>query len=154
MSQGMSRRLWISSRMLLVGFVLFAVYSILAAVFREQIAVYQYGTFTGEDLQGLAEATRHFAFDQVLLASLMGAGLSICCGGLVWLGLTRRLTWAFLAGLVGGSLGLVPLMTVHIHQASWIMFIADNACLIWITLGLTIGMREIPQSFRTGAADR
>ncbi len=148
MKQDMSRRMRISSRLTVAGFFLFALYGILAAVFREQIAVYQYHAFSGEDLRALAEVTQHFAFDQVLLVGLMGAGLAICAGALVWLGITRRLGLAFILGLVGGAVGVAPLMTIHISQSAWIMFIVDNACLVWITIGLTIGMREIPQLFR------
>ncbi len=76
MSQAISRRMRISSRLIFTGFSLFTIYGILAAIFREQIAVYQYQSFSGADLRTLAEVTQYFAFDQVLLVGLMGAGLA------------------------------------------------------------------------------
>ena len=153
MKQDMSRRMRISSRLIVAGFFFFALYGILAAILREQIAVYTYHTFSGEDLPALAEVSRYFAFDLVLQVSLMGAGLAICAGALVWLGITRRLGLVFILGLVGGSVGVVPLMIIHIHQSAWIMVIIDNVCLFWITTGVTIGMREIPQLFRRKGED-
>ena len=143
----------ISSRLIVAGFFFFALYGILAAILREQIAVYTYHTFSGEDLPALAEVSRYFAFDLVLQVSLMGAGLAICAGALVWLGLTRRLGWIFIVGIAGGAVGVVPLMIIHIHQSAWFMVIADNACLIWITAGSTIGMREIIRLFRGNGVD-
>ena len=153
MKQDMSRRMRISSRLMYTGFFLFTIYGVLAAIFREQIAAYQYNAFSSADLRTLAEVTQYFAFDQVLLVGLMGAGLAICAGALVRLGLNRRLGLAFIAGIAGGAVGLIPLMIIHIHQSAWFMVIADNACLIWITVGSTVGMKEIILLFRRKGVD-
>jgi len=148
MKQEMSRRMRISSRMIVAGCSLYAVYGILAAVFRESIAVYQYRAFSGGDLGTLVESSQHFTFDLVLLVGLLGAGLSICAGALFWLAFTRRLGSAFILVLVASFVGLAPLSTVHMAQGAWILFMVDGICLAPIAVGLLFGIREIPKIFR------
>jgi len=143
MKQGISRRMQISARLMVLGCLLFLIYGILAAFLKEAVAVYEYRAFSGGDLLALTEASQHFAFSLVLRVSLMGAALAICAGTLFWLGLTRGMGSAVIIGLIGGLVGLAPLAGAHLNQGSWIMFIADNICLLGIGLGLLIGGGEI-----------
>ncbi len=148
MKQGISRKMQLSARLMVLGCLLFVIYGILAAFLREAVAVYEYRTFSGGDLLALTEASQHFAFSLVLRVSLMGVALAICAGALFWFGLTKGMGSAVILALIGGLVGLVPLAGAHLNQGAWIMFIADNICLLGIGLGLLVGGGEILELFR------
>jgi hypothetical protein len=143
MEQGMTGRLRIGTWMIAAGCFLFTVYGIGAAVFSEPIAAYQYQAAGSGDLHALPDAIQEFSSVLVMIIGLLGAGLAICSGALFWLGLSRGIRGAFLAGLIGGAIGLTGLLVTHLHHSAWFLFIADNLCLFFIGTGITIATREI-----------
>ncbi len=153
MENEMSGRLKVCAWMIMCGCFLFVVYGVLAAVLNEIIAAYQYGAFTGKEFQEQPEEMQSFCSILVMLIGLLGAGLAVASGALFWLGLSRRLRSAFLAGLIGGALGLAGLIIVHMDQKAWILFAADNICLFFISTGITIATREILDLIRGKAAE-
>ena len=148
MAGKMSRRIRLAAILAVAGCAAFTGYGIFAAVFSDAVALYQYRASTGQDFQALASEVQAFSSSTVLLVGLLGAGLAICSGTLFWLGYSRRLRLALILAVVGGGLGLAGLITVHLNQRAWILFIADNVFLNLIGAGFTVGGKEILEIIR------
>ena len=112
-------------------------------MFSGPTAGYQFHALSGEDFQGLSDDAREFGSVLVMLIGLLGAGLALCSGALFWLAFFRGVRLAFFAALIGGTLGLAGLLTIHLEQRAWVLFIIDNVCLNMIGIGFTIAGREI-----------
>jgi len=149
----MSRRIRIAAWLAVAGCAGFTGYGILAAVFSDSVALYQFRSSTGGDFRALAAEVQAFSSSTVLVVGLLGAGLAICSGALFWLGYSRRFRLALVLAIVGGGLGLAGLITVHLNQRAWILFIVDNVFLNLIGLGFAVGGKEILEIIRGKSAD-
>lgn len=139
MSVKMKRAAWL----ICSGCGLFFVYGMTVVFMSEVVAAYNLNAVGGGSLAGLGEGARGFMSDSVMLLGLEGAGLSICSGALFWIGLSQRKRWIFVTALIGGAFGVASLLTVHMAQKAWVLFIADNVCLNVIGLGFMLGGKEL-----------
>lgn len=144
----MTKKMRITAWFFCLGCVMFFIYGILVAIFNEAVAANQYQAFSGESFETMEEEARAFISSSFIVIGLMGAGLSICSGVLFWRGLSLRVRWVFLLGLIGGILGVASLINIHFSQKAWFLFIVDNICLTFINLGFIIGGKELLDFFR------
>ncbi len=137
----MEKRLRWASRWIQAGCFLFFLYGIFASIFAREISLYQFTAFSGET--NLDNQALEFSQSLVLIIGLMGAGLALASGILFRVGIQTRSRLLFLSGLISGAIGVFVLLTVHLHQRAWLLFIADNVCLTVLSIGLNLGAREI-----------
>ena len=139
MSDKMKKATW----MICSGCALFFVYGMTVVFFNEAAASYNFQAASGGSFEALDEGSREFLAESIMLLGFQGAGLSICSGVLFWIGLVRRQRWIFLTALIGGSFGVASLLSVHLAQKAWLLFIADNVCLNALGLGFMFGGKDL-----------
>lgn len=149
----MSKRMKITAWMVVVGCALFLLYGVGTGVMSEEIAKYQFGCAVGEDFSVLQESHAKFAVSLVLIVGMMGAGLAFASGVLFYIGFFRRMRWAVICAIVGGAMGLAVLITIHLDQRAWILFVIDNVCLNVIGIGFGVGGKNFIDFLKTGVME-
>jgi hypothetical protein len=132
---------------------MFLLYGVGTAVLSETIAKYQYHCATAGDLSNLSEADTKFVVSLVLLVGMMGAGLALTSGVLFYLGLFKQIRETVICAILGGAMGLAVLITIHLDQRAWILFIIDNVCLNVIGIGFGVGGKDFINFLKTGVME-
>ena len=144
----MTRRLKIARALNATGCALFTLYGLVSALLSKRVSAYLFHADTGADFAALGPELQGFAAATVVTVGLLGAGLAVASGILFWLGFTHRLRPALIAAVLGGGIGLGGLITVHLDQRAWILFILDNVFLNLIGAGFTVAGKEMLEILR------
>jgi hypothetical protein len=143
----------IAAWLLYAGCAVFFIYGMSVVFLSELTAAYNYEAAMGKSFSDLSGEAQEMMSDMVMLIGLLGAGLSICSGALFWYGLSQRNRWLFLLGVVGGAFGVASLLTIHLDQKAWVLFIVDNVCFTFINLGFMAGGRELLDFIRNNTEE-